>query len=80
MSDSDALVERCQAGDDDAFLELYRRHRPDVTRLVQRSLGRTADVEDLTQEVFLQVHRSLKDFRYGSRFSTGCTVSRSMSC
>jgi RNA polymerase sigma-70 factor (ECF subfamily) len=70
VSDSDALVERCQAGDDDAFLELYRRHRPDVTRLVQRLLGRTADVEDVTQEVFLQVHRSLKDFRYGSRFST----------
>jgi RNA polymerase sigma-70 factor (ECF subfamily) len=70
VSDSDALVERCQVGDDDAFLELYRRHRSDVTRLVQRLLGRTADVEDVTQEVFLQVHRSLKDFRYGSRFST----------
>jgi RNA polymerase sigma-70 factor (ECF subfamily) len=41
-----------------------------VARLVQRLLGRTADVEDVTQEVFLQVHRSLKDFRYGSRFST----------
>ena len=37
---------------------------------MQRSLGRTSDVEDVTQEVFLQVHRSLKDFRYGSRFST----------
>ena len=70
MSDSDALVQRCQGGDEEAFLALYRRHRPDVTRLVQRLLGRTADVEDVTQEVFLQVHRSLKDFRYGSRFST----------
>lgn len=70
MSDSEALVERCQAGDDEAFFELYRRHRADVTKLVQRLLGRTADVEDVTQEVFLQVHRSLKDFRYGSRFST----------
>jgi RNA polymerase sigma-70 factor (ECF subfamily) len=70
VSDSDALVGRCQAGDDEAFLELYRQHRGDVARLVQRLLGRNADVEDVTQDVFLQVHRSLKDFRYGSRFST----------
>lgn len=70
VSDSDTLVNRCQAGDEEAFLELYRRHRPDVTRLVQRLLGRSGDVEDVTQEVFLQVHRSLKYFRHGSRFST----------
>ncbi|HET9953454.1 MAG TPA: RNA polymerase sigma factor, partial [Polyangiaceae bacterium] len=31
---------------------------------------RRGDIEDLVQEVFLQVHRSLKDFRFGSRFST----------
>jgi RNA polymerase sigma-70 factor (ECF subfamily) len=70
VTDPDSLIERCQAGDDEAFLELYRRHRPGVARLVQRLLGRVSDVEDVTQEVFLQVHRSLKDFRYGSRFST----------
>ena len=51
-------------------MELYRAHRGDVQRLVQRLLGRAPDVEDVTQEVFLQVHRSLKDFRHGSRFST----------
>jgi RNA polymerase sigma-70 factor (ECF subfamily) len=68
--DPDLLIGRCQAGDDGAFDELYRVHRNDVARLVQRLLGRTTDVEDVTQEVFLQVHRSLKDFRYGSRFST----------
>jgi len=64
------LVERYQKGDDEAFLELYRTHRGDVRRLVQRLVGRAADVDDVTQEVFLQVHRSLKDFRHGSRFST----------
>lgn len=70
MADPELLIRRCQAGDDGAFVELYRRHRSDVARLVQRLLGRAADVEDVTQEVFLQVSRSLKDFRYGARFST----------
>ena len=70
MSESESLVERYQAGEEDAFLELYRAHQEDVRRLVQRLVGRPSDVEDVTQEVFLQVHRSLKDFRHGSRFST----------
>lgn len=38
--------------------------------MVQRMLGRTADLEDVVQEVFLQVHRSIRDFRHGARFST----------
>jgi RNA polymerase sigma-70 factor (ECF subfamily) len=32
--------------------------------------GRPADLEDIVQEVFLQVYRSIKDFRGQSRFST----------
>lgn len=33
-------------------------------------LGRATDLEDIVQEVFLQVHRSIRDFRHGARFST----------
>lgn len=68
--ESEDLVQRCQAGDAEAFRQLFRAHRQDVTRLVHRLLGGGGDVEDVVQEVFLQVHRSLKDFRFGSRFST----------
>ncbi len=64
------LVRRCQAGDRAAFGELFVRHRADVARLVQRLLGGQGDIEDVVQEVFLQVHRSLKDFRFGARFTT----------
>ena len=46
------------------------RHRTDVARLVQRMTGPGADVDDLVQEVFFQVHRSVKDFRGQARFST----------
>jgi RNA polymerase sigma-70 factor (ECF subfamily) len=69
-SDSERLIERCHAGDRAAFRELFARHRADVTRLVFRMMGRRAEVDDLVQEVFLQVHRSLRDFRGDARFST----------
>jgi len=73
MSGADDLVERAKNGDRAAFRELFRRHRADVARLVFRMLGTTsggADVEDLVQEVFLQVHRSLADFKGQAKFST----------
>jgi RNA polymerase sigma-70 factor (ECF subfamily) len=66
----DPLVVRAQTGDRAAFAELFHRHRRDVARLVFRMTGPRADVDDLIQEVFLQVHRSLGDFRGQSRFST----------
>lgn len=68
--DTSGLVERCQSGDTEAFRELFHAHRQDVTRLAQRMLGRPTDLEDVVQEVFLQVHRSIRDFRHGARFST----------
>ena len=70
VSDGSTLVARCREGDPDAFRELFRAHREDVARLVHRMMGARADVEDLVQEVFLQVHRSIGEFRGDARFST----------
>lgn len=64
------LVARCQAGSADAFRQLFRNHREDVARLVFRMTGNSTDLEDLVQEVFLQVHKSIADFRGDARFST----------
>jgi RNA polymerase sigma-70 factor (ECF subfamily) len=66
----DDVVRRAQRGDRVAFGELFRRHRGDVSRLVYRMLGPTADAEDVVQEVFLQVHRSLGEFRGQAKFTT----------
>jgi RNA polymerase sigma-70 factor (ECF subfamily) len=66
----DDLVRRSQRGDRVAFTELFRRHRGDVSRLVFRMLGPTADAEDVVQEVFLQVHKSLTEFRGQAKFTT----------
>jgi RNA polymerase sigma factor (sigma-70 family) len=64
------LLARCRRGDKEAFRQLFHAHREDVARLAFRMTGSGADLEDLVQEVFLQVHRSLADFRGDSRFST----------
>lgn len=68
--ESARLLERCRQGDKGAFRELFARHRADVTRLVQRMMSGRPDVEDIVQEVFLQVHKSLRDFRGDAKFST----------
>ena len=70
MSDEDKLIERAAADDTAAFRELYNRHRADVARLVYRMLGGRGDLEDVIQEVFVQVHKSLRDFRGQSKLST----------
>src|SRR6476659_2698299 len=68
--DTDEMVARCQRGEAAAFRQLFLRHRAEVARLVFRMVGPRAELEDILQEVFLQVHRSLKDFRGQSKFTT----------
>lgn len=66
----DAVLRRAASGDPAAFREVFLRHRSDVARLVYRMLNAPADLEDVVQEVFVQVFRSLKDFRGQSKFTT----------
>jgi RNA polymerase sigma-70 factor, ECF subfamily len=70
VTEVEKLVELCQRGDSAAFQELFRRHRTDVARLVHRMLGPSAELDDVIQEVFLQVHRSIREFKGNSLFST----------
>ena len=69
-SEDERLIEACQAGDDAAFRSLYRAHRSEVHRVVYRLLGPSEELEDVIQDVFLQVHRSLGNFRGHAKFST----------
>ena len=64
------LVEAAREGDQSAFRSLYLSHRSEVHRIVFRLLGPTAELEDIIQDVFLQVHRSLGSFRGNAKFST----------
>jgi len=57
---SDAvLVRRCLTGDPAAARELVERFQPDVYGLCVRLLAHRHDAEDVAQEVFLRVFRSL---------------------
>jgi RNA polymerase sigma-70 factor (ECF subfamily) len=70
VEDEPELIAKAGAGDRAAFRILYTEHRAAVSRLVFRMLGGPRDLDDVVQEVFFQVHRSLKDFRGQSKFST----------
>jgi RNA polymerase sigma-70 factor (ECF subfamily) len=63
------LVERARSGDRQAFRQLFLAHRSQVARVIQR-LVPVNEIEDVVQEVFLHVHRSLGSFRGDARFST----------
>jgi RNA polymerase sigma-70 factor (ECF subfamily) len=65
-----ACIERAQAGEVAAFRELYDLHFSYVVRHVRRLLGPGADCDDVVQEVFVQVYKSLGNYRGESRFST----------
>jgi RNA polymerase sigma-70 factor (ECF subfamily) len=57
------LVQQCVAGDQSAWRALYDRHYGDVDRLVS-ALGITdSEGDDLCQEIFLLIYRSLPSFR-----------------
>jgi RNA polymerase sigma-70 factor (ECF subfamily) len=64
------LIERCRGGDDEAFRELVDEHKRLVFALIARSVSDPGRAEELSQEVFLRVHRGLPYFRGESRLST----------
>lgn len=64
------LVDRAQAGDDNAFSILVSRYRNRIFNFAYRYTRSEAEAEDLTQEVFLRAFRNIKKFRGDSKFST----------
>jgi RNA polymerase sigma factor (sigma-70 family) len=69
------LVTRCLGGDETAWEQFVRLHTRQVYALCYRFTGSGAEAQDLTQEVFLRVFRSLKSFR-SSEGSLGTWLAR----
>ncbi len=64
------FIERLKRRDEHAFNELVLTYEAQVYRLVWRMLGSREEAEDMTQEVFVQVFRSIDSFRGDAKIST----------
>jgi len=68
--DGAGLIERIQTGDPGAFESFVRQYERLVFHVVCRMVTNAADREDLCQDVFLKIYKSLSGFRYESKPST----------
>jgi RNA polymerase sigma-70 factor (ECF subfamily) len=71
MSDLErSLLRRLRERDERAFRELLEAHRDRVYNITYRMLGNRAEAEDVAQEVFITVFKTIDSFREESKFST----------
>jgi RNA polymerase sigma-70 factor (ECF subfamily) len=64
------LVLGCQLGQRTAQADFYQRYRSEVARTVHKVLGPNADLEDVVQDVFVEVFRSIDRFKGDSKITT----------
>jgi RNA polymerase sigma-70 factor (ECF subfamily) len=57
-----AIVRRCVAGDADAWEEIVRQFNRRIYNICYRFTGSADDAEDLTQEVFIRMYRTLASY------------------
>jgi RNA polymerase sigma-70 factor, ECF subfamily len=65
-----ALVERAQGGDKQAFDLLVGKYQRKLGRLLSRYIRDPAEIEDVSQEAFIKAYRALPSFRGDSAFYT----------
>ncbi len=66
----ETLAFAAQQGNTEAFASLGDRHKDRVYRTLYQVVGNEQDAQDLTQEVFLKVYRSLAGYRGDAAFTT----------
>jgi RNA polymerase sigma-70 factor (ECF subfamily) len=64
------LIRRAQEGDGAAFEALVQMHDRQVLKLARQMLNNLEDAQDVYQDIFIKVFRSLPAFRFESEFST----------
>jgi len=75
----DALIRRCLEGDQQAWEAIVRQYRRKVFNVAYKFVGRHEEAEDLTQDIFLKIFRSLSTFDSRANFQTWLiSVSRNM--
>jgi RNA polymerase sigma-70 factor, ECF subfamily len=57
------LVQRCLRGEGPAWVELVQRHTRRVYNICYRFTSNSTEAEDLSQEVFLRIYRTLASYK-----------------
>jgi RNA polymerase sigma-70 factor, ECF subfamily len=70
MSADTDLIARAAGGDTSAFQALVERHRAMVYRVAYQFSGNHHDAEDIAQEVFIKIYRSLDRFRHDAQLTS----------
>ena len=75
----DTLIEQCLDGDQVAWEQIVRLHWRKVFNVAYKFVGSHEGAEDLTQEIFLKIFRSLDTFDRRANFQTWLvSVSRNL--
>ena len=70
MQEDKKLIIRAQNGDNQAFEELVVKYDRVVLYVANSFRNNSDDAKDIYQEVFLRVHKGLKNFQFKCEFST----------
>jgi RNA polymerase sigma-70 factor (ECF subfamily) len=75
----ETLIQRCLHGDQLAWAQIVQQYRRKVFNVAYKFVGRPDEAEDLTQDIFLKVFRSLNTFDRRANFQTWLiSVSRNL--
>ena len=75
----ETLIQQCLQGDQAAWQQIVQQHRRKVFNVAYKFVGRHDEAEDLTQDIFLKVFRSLGTFDRRANFQTWLiSVSRNL--
>jgi len=75
----EALIQRCLKGDQQAWEAIVRQYRRKVFNVAYKFVGRHDEAEDLTQDIFLKIFKSLNTFDSRANFQTWLiSVSRNL--
>ncbi len=64
------LIKTCLSGHQDAFAEIVTRYKKLVHNVIYNCTGGNRDTDDLSQEVFLKVYKSLGRYNPDYKFAT----------
>ena len=70
VTDETKIVKEAVKGDEDAFSSLVRMHYESVFRFAYSLCKHETDAQDITQETFIRLGRSIKNFKSNSKFTT----------